>query len=298
MDLEFPFLSEPTSIRYVDGDLSALTGVHCRFLCGVLVICTEGRGVVSTGAQQYEMSRQSELIFLDGTLMQLLSASPDFHVRMLLFPKDTLLKAVLPIDTDYLDFLHQVPFFDHKAHKDIPERWAQINLWMDMARLLFSGDPPPRYAAQLEQNYLQSLLMWISNTIPREFLSLAMSYSRKQALYHQFMHLLHEYGAKEHHVAFFADKLCITPRYLNEVVRQYRKGKSPKQLINEQLTAEIKVLLGNPHLSVTEIAQRFNFQEQAHLTRFFKRMTGMSPQAYREQLLVLKAGQEQAAKEA
>ena len=49
-----------------------------------------------------------------------------------------------------------------------------------------------------------------------------------------------------------------------------RGGKSPKLLIDEQLVAEVKVLLADPALSVTEIAQRLNFVDQSYLSRFFK----------------------------
>ena len=54
-------------------------------------------------------------------------------------------------------------------------------------------------------------------------------------------------------------------------------------MIDEQLTAEIKVLLDDPHLSVTEIAQHFNFPDQSYLSRFFKKNTGMSPKEFRSQ---------------
>lgn len=298
MPMDVTFLSDASSVRYVEDTLAALAHTPCHFHCGLLMVCTEGRGIISTGVQQYEMCAQTELILLDGSLIQLADASPDFRVRLLVFPKEVLLKAVLPIDTEYLDFLHHVPFFDHKAHEQLPDSWTNINLWLDMARLLFAAEKPVRYGGQLEQNYLQSLLMWISNTIPPRFLSLAADYGRRQVLCHQFMHLVHEHSIQEHRVAFYADRLYITPRYLNEVVRTCCKGKTPKHFINEQLTAEIKVLLNEPHLSVSEIARRVNFQEPTYFSRFFKRATGMSPQAYRDGLSAFENGQEHLAKDA
>lgn len=70
---------------------------------------------------------------------------------------------------------------------------------------------------------------------------------------------------------------------MNEIIALYVNGRTPKQLIDEQLTAEIKVLLDDPHLSVTEIAQHFNFPDQSYLSRFFKKNTGMSPKEFRSQ---------------
>lgn len=78
-------------------------------------------------------------------------------------------------------------------------------------------------------------------------------------------------------MAFYSEKLCITPRYLHQITVRYMGGRSPKQLIDEQLVAEIKVLLSEPDLSVTEIAERLHFTDQSCLTRFFKKHTGLSP---------------------
>lgn len=118
--------------------------------------------------------------------------------------------------------------------------------------------------------------MWLFNTI-QEKLSVAKQYSRKQAICHRFMQLVRDHGAQEHQVAFYSEKLCITPRYLHQITVRYMGGRSPKQLIDEQLVAEIKVLLSEPDLSVTEIAERLHFTDQSCLTRFFKKHTGLSP---------------------
>ena len=58
--------------------------------------------------------------------------------------------------------------------------------------------------------------------------------------------------------------------YLNEIIALYVNGRTPKQLIDEQLTAEIKVLLDDPHLSVTEIAQHFKLPRSVILKSLFQ----------------------------
>ena len=95
------------------------------------------------------------------------------------------------------------------------------------------------------------------------------------------MHLINEHAATAHQVSFYAERLCITPRYLNEITMTYSNGKTPKALIDEQLTVELKVLLNNPALSIAVIAARCNFPDSSYLSRFFKNNTGMSPKAYR-----------------
>ena len=125
------------------------------------------------------------------------------------------------------------------------------------------------------------MLMWIFSSIPDTYVSKAESYTRKQLLFHKFMHLIHEHAAQMHQVSFYAEQLCISPRYLNEITLSFSNGKTPKALIDEQLTAELKVLLNNPALSIAEIASLCHFPDSSYLSRFFKKNTGIAPKAFR-----------------
>lgn len=278
--MKIPFPSDTTIMQYAKSDLASLTHYPFRFACGIQLLCVSGRSIISTGVEQYDFCETSELIFLAGSLIQVINPSPDFRVRMLLFPKEIFLKASLPIDTSYFNYITEVPYFNHAANDANLASWRRVNQWMDMAELLFTH-PAKHFREQLEQNFLQSLFMWVFNSIPQKYLSIHNKYSRKQMLYHRFMFLIREHSTQEHQIGYYANQLCVTPRYLNEAVISYSNGRTPKQLIDEQLTAELKVQLSNPSLSVTEIAQLLNFQEPANMSRFFKKNTGMSPKEFR-----------------
>ena len=272
-------LADTEIIRYEETNLTALAQTPCHFKCGIYLVCVKGKAIISTGIQQYVFDEQTELIFLTGSLLQLLEASNDFQVRMLMFPKDVFLNAMLPIDTPYFNYTHEHPYYHHTNDERSQKTWRELILWMDMAQILFY-EPMPQFRSQQEHNFLQSMLMWLFNTIP-EKLAVNTPYSRTQLLCHRFMQLIREYGTQEHQVAFYASKLCISPRYLHKITVSHLNGKKPKQLIDEQLVAEIKVLLNEHYLSVTEIAEQLNFLDQSYLTRFFKNNTGLSPKEYR-----------------
>ena len=173
--------------------------------------------------------------------------------------------------------MREFPQYNHEE-----ESWKNISLWMNMGQLLFT-QPPSAFSERLELNFLQGMLMWIFSSIPDTYVSVAKSYTRKQLLFHKFMHLIHEHAAQMHQVSFYAGKLCISPRYLHEITETYSNGKTPKALIDEQLTAELKVLLNNPALSIAEIASLCQFLDSSYLSRFFKKNTGISPKEYRTQ---------------
>lgn len=277
--METPSLSSLRTIRYEESDLDFLVASPLHFDCGIQIICVRGEGIISTGAQQFHLHETTELIFWRGSIMQLIGASADFRVRMLLYPSRLFLQAAVPLDTAYFDYMKEFPLFDHGKTGSL-QSWKNVNLWMDMGQMLFSL-PPSAFTEQLGLNFMQSMFMWIFTSIPETYVSVARSYTRKQLLFHRFMHLIHEHAAQEHQVTFYAGKLCITPRYLNEITVSATNGKTPKDLIDEQLTAEIKVQLNNPDLSIAEIAANCRFPDSSYLSRFFRKHTGISPREFR-----------------
>ena len=121
----------------------------------------------------------------------------------------------------------------------------------------------------------------IFNSIPEKYISPEKSFTRKQLIFHKFMHLVHQNAKTEHQVTYYAQKLYISSRYLHEITVLYAKGKTPKDIIDEQITTEIMVLLNNPNLSIAEIAEICKFPDSSYLNRFFKKKTGFPPGKYR-----------------
>ena len=273
-------LPDTDRIRYVETDLAFLEVKPVHFICGIYLGCESGRCEVSTGAENFSLCAETELIFLAGTLLHRLEASDDFKARMILFPKDVFLKAMLPIDTPYLNYADEHPCYLHTSDERSRLTWRQACVWMDSAGMLFSRDYTSQYRELLEFDWLQSFLIWLFGTIPEKQESQSSS-TRQQQICRSFMQLVREYAAQEHGAAFYAGKLCISTRYLHRATTLCLNGKSPKQIIEEQLLAEVKVLLDDPSFTVTAIAERLNFPDQSYLTRFFKRHTGISPRRFR-----------------
>lgn len=277
--MDTSLLSSLSGIYYEESNLDFLLPSPLYFNCGVQILCVNGNGVISTGAQCFHLQEMSEIIFWDGSIMQLLHSSDDFLVRMVLYPKRVFLQAAVSLDTTFFNYMREFPLYNHGQEKDA-QSWEKVNLWLDMAKMLFT-QPAGLFKERLELNFLQSMLMWIFSTIPDTYVSVARSYTRKQLLFHRFMHLIHEHALREHQIGFYADRLCISSRYLNEITVEYSKGKTPKELIDEQLTVEIKVQLNKLELSVEEVAGICCFPDSSYLSRFFKKHTGITPKEFR-----------------
>lgn len=85
----------------------------------------------------------------------------------------------------------------------------------------------------------------------------------------------------ERTVGFYADKLCLTPRYLNTLIRQV-SHQTVMEWINQSVILEAKVLLKHSNLLVYQISDELHFPNPSFFCKFFKRMTGMTPQEYQK----------------
>ena len=98
---------------------------------------------------------------------------------------------------------------------------------------------------------------------------------------HRFTQLVEQNFRIAHAVNFYAGQLCITPGYLNDLVKE-QFGLTVKQYIQNRLIIEAKRLLQYSELPVTEIAWQLNFQDPSYFIRLFRRAAGLSPLSFRK----------------
>ena len=97
----------------------------------------------------------------------------------------------------------------------------------------------------------------------------------------KFMKLVESHLKEQHSVQYYADKLCITPNYLNEIVTSI-KGISAKQYIRNKVMDEAKRLLTYTDSSISEIAFELHFSTVSYFIRSFRQHTGETPLLYRK----------------
>ena len=125
------------------------------------------------------------------------------------------------------------------------------------------------------------LFHYLSCLLQEQMLYEEKQQSRQEQVFNQFIQLVNQYACRERNVSFYADKLCLTPRYLNSLIRQ-ASNRTVMDWINEAVVIEAKVLLKYSDKLVFQIADELNFPNTSFFCKFFKRMTGMTPLAYQK----------------
>ena len=104
--------------------------------------------------------------------------------------------------------------------------------------------------------------------------------SKQEILLENFFDFVQKHYKEERSVEFYANKLCLTPKYLSTAIRQ-TSGKTAGEWIDEYVVLEAKALLKSTKMTILQISDELNFPSQSFFGKYFKRLTGISPKEYK-----------------
>lgn len=106
---------------------------------------------------------------------------------------------------------------------------------------------------------------------------------QREVLFKNFIDLLSMTRIKPRNVSWYAEQLCITPKYLSTVSKQV-SGKTAFDWINEYILVDIRFWLKNTNKSIKEIADLLEFPNISFFGKYCRTHFGVSPTEYRKQL--------------
>lgn len=224
------------------------------------------------------MKRNTLVLILPGSVLMLTGRTEDFRVTFCAFSLDIFSEAAFRFRLE--------PSFSApcaRIRSPIPGAYRRGGGHLVPDGGLYLPRPEQYFRNTIIRNRLQNVLMEIYDKLQR-FAGMQRqmpeSTTRQTELFHRFVALVHEFSSQEREVSFYADKLCISTRYLSTIVRTIAHS-TAKEFIDRSVLLEIKMLLQSTDLSVQEIAYRLHFPDQSYLGRYFKKHTGESPTEYR-----------------
>lgn len=144
-------------------------------------------------------------------------------------------------------------------------------------RILMRQSDSVRYGMVLHQ--IRSLAALLVNAYQHSCEHHMMS--RNEEIAGRFMSLVEECCREHHDVAWYAGRLCLSPKHMSHVVKSVT-GMPAVRCIEANLTRQAQSLLLTSSLTIQQISERLGFQNQSHFGTFFRRNTGMSPKYCRK----------------
>lgn len=265
----------------------ALTPAHkplhhpCRFDGFMLLYCVKGKIRMNVNLKEYEISEGMLFMNLPGNIIRVneIVYMPQEDVRYFCMAISREFSQGLSLDVTKL-FNEGVSMLENpnvllsSMERDLTK--SHINLLREMLR---SDMPYKREAVQATLTSLFYALMGIWNEAASKVNSEEQS-TRSKVIFDKFMKLVSEYHTKYRNVGFYADKLCLTPKYLSKLIKT-ATGRSAPEWIDSYVILEAKNLLKYSGTTIKEIVFKLNFPNQSVFYKFFKARTGMTPTEYR-----------------
>lgn len=159
-----------------------------------------------------------------------------------------------------------------------PKIGTRVNELAEMISELLVSEIPNRETAIA--SLLNTLLIYCHSS--RNSGITQMKNSRQLEIASRFKELVGKHFTDIHQVSEYARMMNLSPRYLNQVVKQI-SGKTAKSYIQEQLLIQARRELKFSTNSIKQIAFKLGFSEPFYFSNYFKKQMGCSPTDYRHQ---------------
>lgn len=241
------------------------------------LICTGGMAKIKINLVEQSLVRGCACIVMPGQFLQIVHTSSDFT------------GICMAVMSDFMDYQGDVKTSMKILQKQLNDPFSQINekyfeeiicIYEMMKRklsekdFLYKEEVAKHYLSLMKYNMLQVKGNEISTKMPNRVAS------RKDEIFHLFIKEVEKNYKHERNVTFYADKLCISPKYLSSVIHNV-SGKYATEWIDGYVILEAKALLKSNGNTIKEICNKLNFANQSFFAKYFKQHTGLTPKEYR-----------------
>ena len=266
-NMEIPF-SEPLE-QLPQNDFPVEAGMS------MVLFCLQGELHVRISLKEYTLRPDMFCVIITGMIFEVLSISNDF--RGFMIATRTNFMPVTEKTTQVMSF-YKCLQSRHCFVLEEKEVMAFVGVYHSIKATLQELDHP--YRIPMLQSYVQILYYRMLPIVLKEEESRSKySHTRQEEIFQRFIGEVEKHYRKERSVKFYADLLCISPKYLSTVIY-----KISQQLAGEWIDAyvilEAKTLLKSGRLTIQQISEQLNFSNQSFFGKFFKRCAGMSPKEY------------------
>lgn len=239
------------------------------------IICVKGTMEGYINMKKYSVSGPCLFIILPEQILQYESISDDFSGFFIVMSQRFL-------NSLFMDLEERFPLFHSvQDNPTIPLDAEKLNALLGyysmLQRAIRMKDNPHRLniVKHLTLAFFYGLVNMHNNILENK------KQSKKVVLMDNFLESVKINFKEQRTLEFYADKLCLTPKYLSKTIKE-TSGKSAIDWINDFVILEAKALLKSTNMTVQQISDELNFPSQSFFGKYFKRCVGVSPKEYKK----------------
>lgn len=257
----------------------AKKGVDVSFPYVIIFLCLRGSATVLYDMREMRVEKDTLAVIMPKHIMRPLDNSEDFAYMRIAISSEMLGEVKNHILGHEYDVFHKSPtcqLTDVQAErvKALAEVLSAI-AQHDMNELL-----------------LRRQMLQIQLAIAYEFVHYYRREEDKRRdkskyvdVYNRFTDLVVAHYKENRNVNYYASLLDYDQQYFTKLFCKASGGVSPLEWIQQYVVTQAKLLMdANPKQTVKETAYQLGFPNTASFCRYFKRATGIYPQAYRKEM--------------
>ena len=242
-----------------------------------VIVCHQGmfRFCVNGVSQ---VTSADETVFLSkGIMFNIMDTSDDVRVTMLFYRteqiKDMLGNTVISMrlySTIYPSAFHVM----HTGYEEALSDYAR------MISRTVSYNEENIYISNEHKLLLMAITYRLCSIFSASVKATGKEMDRKIEIFETLIKLIDENFTRQRNVSFYADRLCLTPKYLTVLVKSLC-GKTVQQLLFKAIIRRSIFLMKTTNKTIQQIAYELSFPNASAFGTFFKKHTGLSPKHYR-----------------
>lgn len=247
-----------------------------RMGCLLLALCLKGKAQYTVDTEIHQVESGDIIIISEGQVVDNYMLSRDCSGIALMVSYDFFNEAFQGVSELSALFLFA------RTHPVCPLLPKEVDTFTAYFKIIKekADNKEHHFRIELARTLFKAMIYDLSNGIYRFQQMKGKNCSRAESIFRDFIRLVEQNFKEERRVGWYAQQLCITPKYLSESIKQM-SHRTPNEWIDNYVLMEIRVLLKNTTKSIKEITMEMNFPTQSFLGKFFKEHMGMSPSDYR-----------------
>ncbi|MGM9712575.1 MAG: helix-turn-helix domain-containing protein [Prevotella sp.] len=242
-----------------------------------IIICIKGRLDICVDGRHHTVSESETLFLSENIQFQITFASDDIEYSILLYR----IEPIRPLFGTTVMMMRILSTLDPRPIYILPsENEEKLESYISLLApvAICDGD----HFADNERNILLMGLTYHLCSIFSSKLILSDGLAgHNMDIFTRLVELISANFSKQRGVSFYADKLCLTPKYLSSLVKR-TCGYTVQELVFKAITRRAIFLLTATDRPVQEISSEMSFPNASAFGTFFKKQTGVSPKQYRE----------------
>ena len=241
----------------------------------LVMFCLRGTMRVQLQLKEYVLSENDVLVVLPGTIGECLEVSAAAEVAIIGLSGHRLWKGQQSsLSMAFLRLLTATSLI----HISSTQMEECMILYHSMRKKL----EQPGYKFKLEAiaGYLQVFFyngcQWLLEYDRQQVRKVE---SRQEKLFEDFLELVQTHYRAHRNMCFYAEKLCLTPKYLSQVIWEVSDRHAP-DWIRDYVILEAKALLKSGRYTVQQVGDFLNFANASFFGKYFKAAVGCTPRQY------------------